>query len=459
MLAVGFLICVAAGLPGHLSTDSVIQLYEGRRSLYESFNPPVMSFMLGVLDRLLPGTSLFILGNMLLLFGSLLLVIRLRPRTSWLALPAAVVLVVLPQFVIYPGIVWKDVLFATTSVAGFIVLGLAVRALDIRRAHLPLLAVALCFFTVAALARQNGLLVAMLGCASLGATTWGHGRRLAVFRAVGTGIVVLIAMQATNAALAVVDRSENGSKIGIGLRVLQQYDIVGAVAEDREVDLSELNAPAELERRLRAEAGQVYSPERVDTLSEAPELMTGLGSLPAESISAQWRSLILSDTGTYLSQRWGAFRQVLFTPVITQCLPVHVGVDGPPEVLRGLGITADQDAQDRRLYAYTAKFFGTPLLSHAAFTVLALVVAAVLSLRREPTDLVIVGLQLSALAVAASYFVVSIACDYRYLYFMDVAAIVGLLYLAADPPPRALLVSRLRRLRARQSSEESATVG
>ena len=38
-----------------------------------------------------------------------------------------------------------------------------------------------------------------------------------------------------------------------------------------------------------------------------------------------------------------------------------------------------------------------------------------------------------SLAFAASFFVISIACDYRYLYLLDMAAITGVLYLALDP--------------------------
>ena len=41
-----------------------------------------------------------------------------------------------------------------------------------------------------------------------------------------------------------------------------------------------------------------------------------------------------------------------------------------------------------------------------------------------------------SLAFAASFFVVSVACDYRYLYPLDLAAITGLLYAALDPPLR-----------------------
>jgi hypothetical protein len=34
----------------------------------------------------------------------------------------------------------------------------------------------------------------------------------------------------------------------------------------------------------------------------------------------------------------------------------------------------------------------------------------------------------------SSFFIISIACDYRYLYFTDLAALAGLIYAAVDPP-------------------------
>ena len=50
-------------------------------------------------------------------------------------------------------------------------------------------------------------------------------------------------------------------------------------------------------------------------------------------------------------------------------------------------------------------------------------------------------LMAAALAFTASFLAISIACDYRYLYFLDLAAMTGLLYLALDPP-----VAQVRRL-------------
>jgi hypothetical protein len=46
-----------------------------------------------------------------------------------------------------------------------------------------------------------------------------------------------------------------------------------------------------------------------------------------------------------------------------------------------------------------------------------------------------IGLLLAGLGFAASFLLISIACDYRYLYMLDLSALVGLVYWAIDPPP------------------------
>ena len=72
-------------------------------------------------------------------------------------------------------------------------------------------------------------------------------------------------------------------------------------------------------------------------------------------------------------------------------------------------------------------------MSHLAFAALALVVGVVLLIRRDPADLVIAALLAGTLAFAATYLLISIACDYRYLYALDIAAITGALYFLLDP--------------------------
>ena len=148
---------------------------------------------------------------------------------------------------------------------------------------------------------------------------------------------------------------------------------------------------------------------------------------------AEWLDLIVQKPGLYLQVRADVFRWVLQTPVIDRCLPVHLGVGGPAKAMADLGMTDRFTPRDQRLYNYVTWFLDTPAMSHVAFAGIALVVGVVLLIRREPADLMIAGLMAGALAFAASFFVISLACDYRYLYLLDIAAITGALYLALDP--------------------------
>jgi hypothetical protein len=55
----------------------------------------------------------------------------------------------------------------------------------------------------------------------------------------------------------------------------------------------------------------------------------------------------------------------------------------------------------------------------------------VLLRRRRSPDLAVAAMLGSAFAFAASFAVISIACDYRYLYDLDLAVIAASFYLAA----------------------------
>ena len=146
-----------------------------------------------------------------------------------------------------------------------------------------------------------------------------------------------------------------------------------------------------------------------------------------------------SDPVGYALRRLDVFRWTFATPVVDRCLPVYLGVEGPPKQMERLDLDVRRSEMDRKLYNYATWFFDTPAMSHVAFAALALVVMILLLVRRESQDLAIAGLLGAALAFTASFAVISIACDYRYLYFLDLAAISGALYLAVDP--------RLRRAR------------
>jgi Na+/H+ antiporter NhaA len=99
-----------------------------------------------------------------------------------------------------------------------------------------------------------------------------------------------------------------------------------------------------------------------------------------------------------------------------------------------LGLTHRYAQSDVELANYASWFFDSPVYWHGFYAAISLALAALFLWRRQPADIVMAALQLSGVGFAASFFIISIACDYRYLYFTDLAALAGLLYAAIDPP-------------------------
>lgn len=431
-LLAGLGLMLALNLPGHMSVDSVLALHEGRFHVRETWNPAIFGWLLGQLDSVTPGTALAVGLSGAVLFGAWAAMTALRPRTTWLAPILALAVIALPQLLIYPAIVWKDVWFADAAIAGFVVLGLGLQSRSAAgRWSWLLLAAGL--LATAGLLRQNGLILIAPAAIAL---AWGGWSRGALRSLAGAGAWVVLVGVATLALSAYAQPQGAGrpdSAGAKGIRILQTYDIVGATAREP-LPLSRIDRfNSRLDDYVRAAAPRVYSAERVDTLGSDRQLSEGLAAVPSETIQGEWLDLIVHEPGLYLTTRLAVFRQVLETPVIDRCLPVHLGVDGPAAALKDLRMPVRRSAEDAKLYNYVTWFLDTPAYSHVTYALIALAVGLVLLLRRDPADLAIAGLMAGALGFMASFFVISIACDYRYLYLVDMAAVTGVLYLAIDP--------------------------
>ncbi|WP_293676634.1 hypothetical protein [uncultured Phenylobacterium sp.] len=419
--------------PGHMSVDSVLALHEGRFQARETWNPAIFGWLLGQADRIVPGSALAMGVGATVLFAAWAGLANLRPRTSWLAVVLALAAIALPQVLIYPAIIWKDVWFAQSTIAGFVVLAFALKS-RVPAARWGLLALAALLLAVAGLLRQNGLLLAGAGAVAI---AWAGSPAAGWRRSLLSAGVWLGAVAAATLVLSMVAQPQGvgrpdsaGDK---GLRILQTYDIVGAAAHEP-VPLHHIDRfDPTIDDAIRAGAAAVYSPQRVDTLARDPALGRRILSVPDEVIRAEWLDLITQNPRLYLKVRAADFRQVFETPVIDFCLPVHVGAEGPPAAMADLKMTRRFSHDDWRLYNYVTWFLDTPAYSHVTYALVALAVGLLLLWRREPADLAIAGLMGGSLAFAASFFVISLACDYRYLYLVDTAAITGVLYLALDP--------------------------
>jgi hypothetical protein len=415
ILVAGFGVMLALNAPGQLSYDSVTQLTDGRAGHYNSWHPPLMAFLLGAFDRLVPGTFLFLLCQSLLLLGGMLALLALRPR-GWLTPVLALAIVLTPQWLLYQGAIWKDILFAAAAIAGFA--ALAWQARTPRPATLILATVLL---AAVAAVRQNGIILLPVAAATLALT--GPGRWKQGLGLLAGGLVLLLAI-----GLALAPRTDGGDGAAAEVRLAQSYDMAGAFARDPQLVLP---LPPDMDRLLKGPGARLYTPLRNDPFAAHPGLNQVRSEAPSGVISGAWQALVTQHTLLYLSVRWDDFRAVVTTPDPSICHFVTVGVAGSPEQLRQLGISLRNRAQDRALRDYARLFSATPIFSHLVWGLLAIVLLAILLWRRTPADLAVAGLLAGALLFALSFFFLSIACDYRYLIFLDFAAMAAALHTVA----------------------------
>lgn len=432
LVGLGCAVSLGLNWPGQLSYDSVMQLHDGRTGHYNPWHPPVMAWMLGVADWLVPGTGLFILFDTLLFSACLFSIPWLAPRSSWRVVPMAAILVALPQFVLYQGIVWKDVLFADVAVAGFLLLAGAAACWQRACLRWVLIGISFLFFVLATLVRQNGVVALAFGVIAL--VFIGQNNSLGWLKAIACALVAALAAACLVSAATFALQIRTGGSSGTPgqIKLLQLYDLIGIVKTDPSIRLDALaRASPELEELIRSDGVRLYTPMRNDTLAGSAELQRAFVFTTAAAIAEQWRDTVGGHPLDYLRVRERVFRWTLFTPDLVQCNAWYTGVTGRPRYLHDLGIERRSRSQDRILANYSALFVSTPVFSHAAFAGLSIVLLVFLSRRRRGADLAIAAMLAGALAFAASFFVISIACDYRYLLFLDLAALIGVFYSAA----------------------------
>jgi len=434
ILAVGAAVSLWLNFPGHLSYDSVVQLAEGREGVYSGEHPIVMSWLLGLADWVHPGAAAFVAFDTLLIYGSLLGLVLIARRVSWFAAPLALLCVCLPQLFLYPAIVWKDVLFAGASVAGFASMAWAPSGWAKPAPRAAWLALGLLWLTLAALARQNGAVVLPIGAAAVGwiAARAGKETRLRRGLAHGLGFLAGGAILFIAASAALATRLDDAGATGQAWTALQTYDLVAATARDPATDLGVLKArDPKLEGMIRTQGVRLYAPARIDSIEPMLNQMDPDGA-DAGPVAAQWRDLVVRDPLLYLRIRATALRWVLLTPNPEGCLLAYTGVDGPAEEMADAGLERRDTPMDDAIADYALAFARTPAYSHAAYGAIGLVSLALLLRRRRRADIAVAALLASAFAFTASFALISIACDYRYLYDLDLAVIAAALYLAAD---------------------------
>jgi hypothetical protein len=436
VIALGGLITFLINFPGSMEDDSFVQLVEAREGFYSNWHPPVMSWILSLSDSLPgPAAGWFTGFEMLVCFGSLALVLWLPKKVSWAAVAAAALMLPLPQLFMSQAVVWKDALFANAALAAFVAVAFAAKFWHHRAARWVLLGVSSAFLALAVLTRQNGAVIvpcAVIALAVVAKRFEGRWRPALIHSAALFGAAVFIAWGGN--ALLQLEADGYPAKQE-QFKILHLYDITGMVKHDPAIKLAILDREAPvLARTIRRQAVPLWSPVKNDTM-ETDAIIAVKDAVPASIVTRQWKALIAEHPLRYLAVRAELFRWVFQPPDVGLCHPFHVGDQGGEEEMKELGAKPRLDARDIALWHYGDFFLdNTPVFSHTLFAVLAVGVLVIVLRRRNAFDIVLAA-QIGAAGVfTTTFFLLSIACDYRYLYLIDLTALAGMLYVAADWP-------------------------
>ncbi|WP_374473088.1 hypothetical protein [Arenimonas sp.] len=431
------LLLVAMHSPGQMSLDTVVALYEGVIHRAVGWGPPFMASVLEWLGGGVVGAAVFVALNTALVLGGFFLVLtrgadaghlgRLPAWRFWLAL----LLALNPLFLLYVGIVWKDVLLATLAMAAVVGLWSLERRLDARRWWL----VVLVGLALAALpwARQQAFLVAF---PLWGVLSWlvarkqaGRPRRYAA----GLAVLLVLALghRGIGAAADATITPLPDSPTGTGVAMVMAYDLIGIGAR---TPGGQPLRDAGADDAVVAAVQDSYSVERIDTTWARPEVKAFFGDMGREALPGHWWRAVRAHAGEYLAHRREALGALLGFGSMEGCVAGYWGVAGIPEHVLHAGLIEEMDPRDRLIGHVTRVLRDTPVLRHWAYLLLLAAITLVLLRRRggegAPTAL---AATLGAWLYFGSYVPTTIACDFRYLYPTAALACLVALHLLVTP--------------------------
>jgi hypothetical protein len=415
LLGIQVVLALALGLPGHLSVDSIVQLYEGKTLEFISFNPPLMSLLLGFFDQIGPAPALFVVLSTLMLGLSTWLVIAAGERNvSTFKLILVAILILNPIPLIYSGIVWKDVLLAHCVILAFLLTELISRTPGKGRYFLVFTIWALLIFIVGI--RQQGILFA------LPLAVWVSQRLCPQpLRVAGASLLFFGSAMFVNKAITdfSLERKVGGDPPGleVGVKTLMRYDMVGMLAYGA-------SPPQDMDQKVYDEMlpeVEKYSSYRVDTL-DGPSALYWSQSM--ERTRADWLGHVIDYPFSYIRHRVMVALRLLGIGDMWQCLPYYRGVvdkvvvdkvDG--ELTDLLGIEASSGRWSQGVFDMVQDLEYTPFYRHWFYLLLA--VALMVYFYRQGNWLLLTLVACTG-AYIGSYSVIGIACDFRYGYPLTV---------------------------------------
>lgn len=413
---------IALFWPGIATYDTVTQFRQVLSGQYDDWHPPAMARLWALLHPLAPGAAPMLVAQMLAywagagLIAAALVAVR-RPRAGAAALAVAA----LPLFLGWQAVVVKDAQMAgaMTGAVGVI----AWWRLRDRPVPLAAIAVAGVLLAYAALVRAN----AIFAIAPLIAT-------LAPMRAVGRRLLLTVAITVATLAAAgplnhIVMKAERSNVE----RTQPVFDLAAIT-----VDTGLAEAPLAPDAPARLRAARCVTPFFWDPLGARPPCMAAIAPLTVLPPMRAW--LLLATAIGRHPAAYAAHRLRHWNMTERWLVPARLIGGAPPASGESNAIGLGNPGPGARSWQAAAAMTETPAGWPATWLALALSLLVVAWRGNEAAARVAIALLVSAVALEASFLLISIAADLRYhLWPMLATALAAV-----------LLTDRLRAMRWRR---------
>ena len=401
---VGFVFTVACFFPGYMSPDSISQLEQGRTMSFSAWHPPVMSFLWGLLDRIVPGPAgMLVFQNIMFWAGLSLFVYYLFERAG--AATAIFLVGFCPPAFAQLSTIWKDVgMGCSFLLACGLLLSASRRSSKLAwgAAFIPLWY---------GLSIRHNAIIAVIPLA-----IWVAVISRQLFPGKGQSPQVSIALRAALLLAVLVVTSTGVNKLlasqpsAYPVQQILVHDLVGVSLETNTLYLPEY-LTAELPTSEVGTLKRLYTPNEVVPLfccdnNARFELTSDPTNL--SRLWVKWRYTVAHHLRAYLSHRSRIFRSEFTIGRSTVCLPFWQGIDS-----NSLNVVFHSTPLNRSVMALLSKVQNGPLFWGWVYLVLLVVLLCMFWLGVSQDRVAALLMGLSGLLYALGYFFVSTTCDFR----------------------------------------------
>jgi hypothetical protein len=423
LVVAGFGLTLWIFYPGVMTYDAKFVHEDIAKGVLGDWQSPVMTVLWGMIDPIAPGAaSMFLLIATSYWLGFALVALALARRSSRLALLLPLLALLPPAFV-FVGVIWRDVLFATTwLLAAAIAFAVAEGGARFRVPAL-VLALALCAFGV--LLRPNALIAAPILAAYIAWPAQMSWKR--------TAILLVPAMAGLFGLVQVVYYGALGAVRQHPLQSIMVFDLGGISHFAREnqfpVSWSEPENAMLLDNCYQPTQWDIYwRLEPCDFVMRKLEREQKLYGTPV--VTEAWARAVMRHPLAYLQHRAAFMWNFLAGENLTMWV---ADVEHP-----AANVFPDRPAFTA-LVAVHDWLKPTPLFRVGPWLLVCMAVCGFAWRRRETCEgAFAIGVCGSAAIYVLTFFAVGVASDFRYGYWAVIAGIVGGVVIAVgQPEPRA----------------------